>query len=352
MKQGSLSPGDFRMPAEWEPHTATWIAWPCYEDDFPGKVETVQWVYVEIVRLLMAGERVEILCHDENVLKTAQAQFERSNICGNFRFHVRPYDRGWLRDSMPTGVISAAGAKEWIQWKFTAWEFFSNYALDAEIPAFASNLTKRPIHQALRPDNSAPLVLEGGAFDTDGDGTLLVTEECLLSDVQERNRGLSRAGYEQAFSQYLGSSKVIWLNMGCEGDTTHGHVDDIARFIAPAKIALAVERNHRDPNHETSIENLNRLKNATDAKGRKLEVVELPFPHLMEMDGKRLPGSYANFYIGNKVVIVPTFNDVNDRIALSILQTHFPDREVVGIHSVDLVLGEGTLHCLTQQEPA
>lgn len=345
------STNSFRMPAEWEPHAATWIAWPYYEDDFPGKVETVQWVYVEIVRLLMAGERVEILCHDNTVLETARAQFERSNISGNFRFHVRPYDRAWLRDSMPTAVVTGAGAKSWIQWKFTAWEFFPNYALDAEVPAFAAEVTKVPLVKAFRPGSTIPLVLEGGAIETDGDGTLLVTEECLLSDIQERNRGLSRADYEEAFRLYLGATKVIWLGKGCEGDTTHGHIDDIARFLAPGKVAIAVERDPSDPNHEASVDNLARLQSATDARGRSLEIVELPFPHKLEMDGKRLPATYANFYIGNSVVLVPTFNDLKDREALNILQSHFPDRQVIGLHSVDLVLGEGTLHCLTQQEP-
>ena len=195
-------------------------------------------------------------------------------------------------------------------------------------------------------------MLEGGAIETDGEGTLLVTEECLLSaDVQVRNPGLSREGYEEAFSRYLGIEKTIWLGEGCVGDDTHGHIDDVARFVAPGKVALAVEENSSDENYRSSQDNLERLQGATDARGRAIEVVRLPMPRAIFFEHERLPASYANFYIANKVVLVPTFNDPADRLALELLAEQFPEREVIGIHSVDLVLGTGTLHCLTQQQP-
>jgi agmatine deiminase len=238
-----------------------------------------------------------------------------------------------------------------MKWKFTAWERFPNYAQDALIPDWIGAKTKRPVMTATRPDTGAPLVMEGGAFDTDGEGTLLVTEECLLSDVQERNPGLGRADYERVFAETLGIEKLLWLGIGCEGDTTHGHVDDIARFVSPGKLVLAVERNESDPNHATSMDNLTRLQGARDARGNPIQVIELPFPRRLDCDGCRLPASYANFYIGNAAVLVPTFNCENDGIALEILRGVFPTRRVIGIHAVDLVLGEGTIHCLTQQEP-
>jgi agmatine deiminase len=346
-----MTDASIRLPAEWEPHRATWIAWPHAEVDFPGKVQAVQWVYVEIVRALLLSERVEILCDSSAIADLAKEQLSRSSIRGDIGFHVVRHDRGWLRDSLPT-AIKLNGTHAWMKWKFTAWERFSNYSHDAAIPDWVAATTTRPILEAKRPDNGAPLVMEGGVFDTDGEGTLLVTEECLLSHVQERNSGLGRADYERVFEETLGIKKLVWLGIGCEGDTTHGHVDDIARFVGSGKVVLAVERNESDFNHAPSMENLARLKQAHDARGRRIETIELPFPHRIECDGYRLPASYANFYISNAAVLVPTFNCESDGVALEILRGIFPHRRVIGIHAVDLVLGEGTIHCLTQQEPA
>jgi agmatine deiminase len=195
-------------------------------------------------------------------------------------------------------------------------------------------------------------MLEGGGIETDGRGTMLVTEEWLLSDVQVRNPGFTRADYERLFAETLGITKTIWLGEGCVGDDTHGHVDDIARFVAPGVMVLAHEEDPSDENHARSADNLERVKHATDAEGNPIRVVTLPYPRPVVMDGTRLPASYANFYIANGVVIVPTFNDANDRIALHTLAELLPQRRVVGIHAVDLVWGLGTLHCLTQQQPA
>ena len=343
--------GRWRMPAEWEPHAATWIAWPHHEPDWPGKLEPIPWVYAEIVRVLSAHERVEILCHDREVCDRARTALTAHDVsAAGYRLHVVPTDRVWLRDSAPTGVVGANGATVLMNWGFNAWAKYDNYGNDELVGEAIARITGLPRIAAARPDGRGRLVLEGGAIDADGAGTLLATEECLLSCVQERNPGLDRDGYERAFAEYLGISRTIWLGRGCVGDDTHGHIDDIARFVAPGVIALAYEDDPADENHAISVDNLRRLEHAGARQGT-LRVVRLPFPRAVVMDGVRLPASYANFYVANGVVIVPTFNDPNDRIALNALAESFPDREVVGIHAVDLVWGLGTLHCLTQQEP-
>ena len=341
-----------RFPAEFEPHAATWIAWPHHEPDWPGKLEPIPWVYAEIVRALAKHERVEILCHDESVRDAARAAIEAHGTKDNYRLHLLPTDRVWLRDSGPTGVVDDSGKVRLVNWRFNAWAKYDNYSLDAKVGETVATITSLPRVEPVRPDNGARVVLEGGAIDTDGAGTLLVTEECLLSDVQVRNPGLSREGYEQVFRDALGIRQTIWLGEGCVGDDTHGHVDDIARFAAPGVIVLAYEEDPADDdNHRRSADNLDRLRFAGYGEG-DLRVVKLPYPRPVVMDGQRLPASYANFYIANGVVILPTFNDNNDRIALNTLAELFPGREVVGIHAVDLVWGLGTLHCLTQQQPA
>lgn len=341
------------IPAEWEPHEATWIAWPHHEDDWPGKLESIHWVYAEIVRVLAGSERVEILCHDEETLSLAEGCLERTGVqTSAYRLHAVPTNRSWLRDSAPTGVRNTDGQIGWVQWQFNAWAKYDNYELDAQVPAAIERITHLKRAQAVQPETGRPVVLEGGAFDTDGEGTLLVTEECLLSDVQARNPGMTRQDYERVFADHLGISKVIWLGLGCVGDDTHGHVDDVARFVGPGRVVLAYESDPNDENHEASQDNMRRLEKAVDATGRHLQIIELPMPRPICFDNERLPASYANFYIANEVVLVPTFNDPRDRIALNTLAQLFPDRQVVGIHAVDLVWGLGTLHCLTQQQPA
>jgi agmatine deiminase len=346
------------MPAEWEPHEATWIAWPHHEPDWPGKLEPIPWVYAEIVRVLHRHERVEILCHDEAVRDDAHVALDAHGVSPEgYRLHLVPTDRVWLRDSAPTAVMREDGSVELVAWRFNAWAKYENYRLDAEVPGAIARITGLPLVEArgARSTDAADaaeveerLVLEGGAIDTDGAGSLLVTEECLLSCVQERNPGLDRAGYERAFAEYLGINRVLWLGEGCLGDDTHGHIDDIARFVAPGVVALAFEDDPTDENHRRSQDNLRRLELAG---GDPLRIVKLPYPRAVTMNGERLPASYANFYIADGVVIVPTFNDAADRVALNTLAALFPEREVVGIHAVDLVWGLGTLHCLTQQQP-
>lgn len=339
-----------RWPAEWEPHAATWIAWPHHEPDWPGKLGPIPWVYAEIVRVLHRHERVEILCHSSEVEEAARTHLEAHGVRGNVRLHVVPNDRVWVRDSGATGVLRNDGSLEWVNWRFNAWAKYDNYERDAGVGAAMSRITGAPLTQPQRPGDGGRVVLEGGAIETDGAGTMLVTEECLLSPVQERNPGLDRQGYEAVFRESLGIRHTIWLGEGCVGDDTHGHIDDIARFVAPGVIVLAYEEDPADDeNHRRSVDNMRRLELA--GAGRALKIVKIPYPRAVEMSGERLPASYANFYIANGVVIVPTFNDPNDRVALNTLADLIPDREIVGIHAVDLVWGLGTLHCLSQQQP-
>ena len=340
-----------RFPAEWEPHRATWISWPHEPKDFPGKIDTIHWVYTEIVRALSRFEPVEILCHDESVAALAKEKLTLVGVRGGYRLHLSGTDRSWLRDSAPTAVRTQDRVIHWVQWHFNAWAKYSNYQLDQNVPSKVSEISALPLVKAVRADGTTPFVLEGGAIESDGSGTLLTTEECLLSPIQERNPGLSQHEYEELFREYLGITQTIWLDKSCEGDDTHGHIDDVARFVGPGRVVLSFEQDPQDPNHEYCVENLRRLNLARDARGNPLEVILLPMPGRLEYDGYRLPASYANFYIANDVVLVPTFNDPNDREVLSVIQRLFPARTVIGIFCGDLILGLGTLHCLTQQEP-
>lgn len=341
----------FIMPAEWARHRATWIAWPHLESDFPGKIETVRWAFCELIRHLSKVETVEILCADESLRTDVLEKLERSRITGDIRTHVCQYERTWLRDSAPS-FIHDGKEKRCVNWNFNAWALYDNFGPDRAIPDFIQRIAGAPLVPAVRDDNGQPFVLEGGAFDVDGEGSVLVTEQCLLSDVQQRNPGLSREGYEAAFARYLGATKTIWLSGGCEGDDTHGHIDDIARFIAPGKVVVASAHESDTEQYESSQENIRRLRAAKDARNRTLEVIELPYPSPIHCDGVRLPASYLNFYMANNLVLVPTFNDEKDRDVLSLLARHLPDHKVIGINCVDWVLGYGSLHCSTQQEPA
>jgi agmatine deiminase len=340
----------FRMPAECEPHAATWVAWPHQRGDWPGKFAAIPWVYAEIVRHLALSERVNVVVppgEDERVrriLRRSAVDLDRVVLW------PLPTDRGWLRDSGPIFVIGPGGELAATDWRFNGWAKYDNWRHDDAVPAALQKLHGwrgwQPEHNGRR------VVLEGGSIDVNGAGLLLTTEECLLSGVQERNPGFTRSDYEQVFADYLGVRKVLWLGKGIAGDDTHGHVDDLARFVGPRTVVTVIEADPADPNYGPLCENRERLRGMTDLDGRRLEVVELPMPAPVVFRGQRLPASYANFYVANERVLVPTFNDVRDRRALGLLAELFPDREVVGIHAVDLVWGLGTLHCLTQQQPA
>ncbi|MHB1936257.1 MAG: agmatine deiminase family protein [Acidobacteriaceae bacterium] len=350
-----------RMPAEWEQHAATWIAWPHNAEDWPGKFQPIPWVYGEIVRHLAGGEHVHILVNEPAAEKRARNLLAR---CGadlkNVAFHLQPTDRVWLRDFgpiflTPTDASATAPPLAITNWKFNAWAKYDNWHNDDQVPAHVARLLSVPAWMPEIPlagGQSHRVVLEGGSIDVNGAGTLLTTEECLLSDVQSRNPGATREQLEHCFHDHLGIDQVIWLNRGIAGDDTHGHVDDIARFVGRNTIVAAVEPNRDDENHAPLRENLERLHAARMPDGKPYRIVELPLPSPVLFEGQRLPASYANFYIANGLVLVPTFNDANDRIALNILAELFPRRRIIGIHSVDFIWGLGAMHCMTQQQPA
>ena len=338
------------MPAEWAPHAATWLAWPHQASDWPGKMAPIPWVYAEIVRHLHRREHVHILINDAGMRNQARKCLAKAGVdLAQIDFHRWQTDRVWTRDSGPTFLVGPNGEKGLVDWRFNAWANYPNWKNDDAIPSRVAKTTGLPIWRPMFGERR--IVLEGGSIDVNGQGLLLTTEECLLSDVQCRNPGMTRADYERVFSDYLSAKKILWLNRGIAGDDTHGHIDDLARFVAPRRIVTVVEANSNEENYAPLQENLERLRGMTDPDGSKLEVIPLPMPSTVVFNGQRLPASYANFYIANGLVLVPTFNDENDRKALGILAELFPDRDVVGIHCVDLVYGLGTLHCMTQQEP-
>ena len=348
-------PDGYRMPAEWEPHEATWIAWPHYRADWPGKFAAIPWVFGEVVRHLHRHERVRVLVENLRLEQRARRLLSQAGVdLAAVEFHRVATNRSWLRDTGPNFVRrggSGQGEMGILDWQFNGWARYSNWRRDDVVPAAIARLLGLKCRQPKMEPGGRRIVLEGGSFDVNGRGTLVTTEECLLSPIQARNPGVSRPEMEDIFRHYLGVAKVIWLGRGIAGDDTHGHVDDVARFVNPTTLVVSVESNRQDANYEALRENRKRLAEATDQEGRPLRVVELPLPRPLFLRGQRLPASYANFYIANRTVLVPTFNDPNDRLALSRLSRLFPERSVVGIHSVDLAWGFGTLHCLTLQQP-
>jgi agmatine deiminase len=348
----------YRMPAEWEPHESTWLAWPHFRDDWPGKFEPIPWVYAEIVRTLARHERVDLIVNDASSEKRAHAVLEKAGalsgaLADNVRFHRWRTDRVWTRDSgciflTPSANRMDAGLLA-LHFQFNAWAKYPNYAHDEKV---GERMARAAEARAVHPfSGSHRVVLEGGSIDVNGAGTLLTTEECLLSTTQQRNPSMDRAAYEQMFADYFGVQSVIWLDSGIAGDDTHGHVDDITRFVARNSVVTMIEQNDRSENYVPLRANLGRLKNARTAEGQKLNIVELPMPRPVVFEGRQLPASYANFYITNGSVLVPVFNDPNDRIALNTLSELFPSREIVPIYSGDLIWGFGALHCMTQQQP-
>jgi agmatine deiminase len=344
----------YRMPAEWEPHESTWLAWPHSRGDWPGKFEPIPWVYAEIVRNLARHERVDLIVNDASWEKKARAVLEKAGaLSDNVCFHQWPTDRVWTRDSGCIFLTPPANHADFgllaLHFQFNAWAKYPNYSFDGKngerMAASAGAHVVQPVSKKHR------VVLEGGSIDVNCCGTVLTTEECLLSTIQQRNPSMDRAAYELMFSDYFGAQSVIWLDSGVAGDDTHGHVDDITRFVAPNTVVTMVERNERAENYVALHANLGRLKNARTADGKKLEIVQIPMPGPVVFEGRQLPASYANFYIANGIVLVPLFNDPNDRIALNMLAELFPTREVVPIYSGDLIWGFGALHCLTQQQP-
>ncbi|MBX3027599.1 agmatine deiminase family protein [bacterium] len=332
------------MPAEWEPHAATWLSWPHKAASWPGKLERIPPLWVEMVRHLVVGELVHLLVNDAAPAATVRGMLERAGVgLERVRLHEVPTDDAWMRDHGPT-FITRGSELALVDWRYNAWGGkYPPWENDDRVPRAVAELLDAP---RFEPD----LVLEGGSIDVDGAGTLLTTEQCLLNP--NRNPGRSRAEIEQALCDYLGARRVLWLGDGILGDDTDGHVDDLTRFVAPATVVTAVEEDPADPNHAPLQENLRRLRAMRDAGDRPLRLITLPMPAPVEYEGQRLPASYANFYIGNAVVLVPVFDCANDARALATLREVFPTRRVVGIAATDMVWGLGACHCVTQQQPA
>ena len=340
----------FTMPAEWAPHEATWLVWPHNASDWPDKLDTIRWVYGEIVRKITPGEIVRLLARNKTEEQIAARSLTRSGAdIGRVEFIHYPTNRGWMRDSGPI-FLKRDAETAIVHFHFNAWAKYNDWHRDRKVPELASKLLGKWIFDAQVAGHD--FILEGGGIDVNGNGTVLTTEECYLHpSIQVRNPGLDKAGFEDGLKQWLGVRNVLWLAAGPVGDDTHGHIDDICRFVNPNTMVLVKEANPGDVNYRPLAENWERIRDFRLEDGSKPEVVALPMPAPVVFDGMRLPASYANFYIANAGVIVPTFNDPNDRIALGILSELIPDRPIIGIHAVDLVLGFGTLHCLSQQQP-
>jgi len=414
-KPASSPDTTFLMPAEWEPHAATWLAWPHFHGDWPGKFEPIPWVYAEIIRNLSRHERVELVVKDAVAEKLARKTLKRAHALNdNVRFHRWPTNRVWTRDSgcafvrwtagakapfhfgelnagpeallhpkalrhpsalLPkadsaglvqsaragtpvppnpvfggAGVLARVGRLSAIKWRFNAWAKYPNWRHDEKIGSLMAHTAGA---QEFRPMfGKTRMVLEGGSIEVNGRGSLITTEECLLSRAQQRNPGMKKKDYEKIFAEYLGATNVIWLGSGIVGDDTHGHVDDITRFVAPDTVVTCVDADPASENYEALRENISRLRDATTEDGKPLATIDLPMPAPVYFEGVRLPASYANFYIANRLVLVPVFNDANDRVALNILADVFPGRTVAPIYCGDFILGLGALHCMTQQQPA
>jgi agmatine deiminase len=356
------------MPAEWEPHAATFLAWPHEKSDWPGKFEVIPWVFAELARLITRSERVRLIVRNAADRKHARAVLAAAGVdLSLVDFIVAGTDRSWTRDFVSPLLVrrtrrgrNAQGPRSTrtaglaaAHFRFDGWKRYPNHKQDIVAGKAALDFVKATSFEPVVTlgERRHTVVLEGGAIDVDGEGTLLATEECLLDGKQARNPELGRGLTEQVLRDFLGAEKVIWLGRGIAGDDTGGHVDDFARFVAPGRVVIAQELEKKDPNFAVLRDGLERLRAARDARGRRLDIVPLPMPAPIVFQKQRLPASYANFYVTTGAVLVPTFNDPNDRVALGIFSELFPTREVIGVYSRDLVLGLGTLHCSTQQEP-
>ena len=339
-----------RFPAEWEQQQGILLCFPHSGKDWPGKFEAIKWDFVEFVKKISTHEQVFLIVadqkHQENVAEMLKAAHVGLN---KVFFIVHETNRSWMRDSGP--IIVKNGDKwEALNFNFNGWAKYKNFQLDRHVPAKVAAALKLPLIQVLH--KGKPVILEGGAIDVNGKGTLLTSEECLMHpSIQVRNPGFTKADYEAIFSEYLGITNVIWLGDGIEGDDTHGHIDDLCRFVNEDTIITVVESDPQSPNYVALQGNLKILKNSKLENGKKPKIVTLPMPQKLEFENLSLPASYANFLILNNCVLVPTFNDPNDRHALNIIADCFPNREIIPINSIDLIWGFGTLHCLSQQIP-
>ncbi|MBL7864065.1 MAG: agmatine deiminase family protein [Cyclobacteriaceae bacterium] len=336
----------FRFPAEFEKHDATWLSWPHKEASWPGKIQSIYPAYSAFVGLLAQSERVNINVADEAMKQFALRQLEKAAVdLSQVHFHFNPTNDAWCRDHGPAFLINDKEKKKVIvDWDYNAWGGkYPPHDLDDVIPTRIGKSMGLPV---FHPN----IIMEGGSVDFNGAGTILTTTACLLN--KNRNPHLSKDQIEKYLLDFYGAKQVLWLGEGIVGDDTDGHIDDITRFINEDTVVTVVEPDPRDENHKLLDENLQQLRTMRLPDGRPLKIVELPMPGEVIHEGQRLPASYGNFYICNKFVIVPTFRDKRDQVAIDILQKHMPDRKVVGIDSVDIIWGLGSFHCLSQQEPA
>ena len=339
-----------RFPAEWEKQSGILLCFPHNGKDWPGKYEAIQWAFVEFIKKIAVYETVFLVVADEKLKSKVSEMLEIAHVqLDSISFIIHKTNRSWMRDSGPI-IVKNRTKKEALNFNFNGWAKYKNILLDKQVPLKVAAHLKLPLTQVTY--KGKPVIVEGGAIDVNGKGTLLTSEECLLHPtIQVRNPGFTKAEYEAVFKEYLGITNVIWLGDGIIGDDTHGHIDDLARFVNEDTIVTIVESDPNDKNYKPLQDNLKRLQNAKLENGLSPKIVVLPMPKRLDFDGLRLPASYANFLILNQCVLVPTFNDPNDRIALTILADCFPDREIIGISAIDLIWGFGTLHCLSQQIP-
>lgn len=337
----------YRMPAEWEPHRATWLTWPHNLNSWPDAFDPIPAVWVELVAALHRHEQVHILVNDAESRQTAaEAIHARGISLGNVFFHRIPSNDAWMRDHGPTFVVRKNGSANElaaVDWRYNAWGGkYPPWDLDEQIAGKMSEMLGVPRFEP-------GIILEGGSIEVNGKGLLLTSESCLLNP--NRNPHLSREAIETFLRDYLGVTKVLWLGDGIVGDDTDGHIDDLARFVDETTVVTVVEDDPADANYGVLQENLVRLRSMTDQEGRPLRIETLPMPAAVEREGHRMPASYANFYIANGAVLVPVFGDPNDEPALAKLRELFPGREIAPIYARDMVWGLGACHCVTQQQP-
>lgn len=339
-----------RFPAEWEKQQGIVLCFPHNGKDWPGKYEAVQWAFVDFIKKVATYETVFLVVSDKKLQDKVKDMLEKTHAnLDNVDFIIHKTNRSWMRDSGPI-VVKNGAKREALNFNFNGWAKYNNYQLDRFVPSKVASHLDMTLTQVTH--RGKPVVVEGGSIDVNGKGTLLTSEECLMHpSIQVRNIGFTKADYEAVFKEYLGVTNVIWLGNGIEGDDTHGHIDDICRFVNEDTIVTIIETDKTHPNYKPLQDNLKRLQMAKLENGKEPVIVSLPMPKGIDFEDMRLPASYVNFLILNKCVLMPTFNDVNDRKALNILAECFPDREVIGINALDLIWGLGTLHCLSQQIP-
>lgn len=340
-----------RFPAEWEKQQGILLCFPHNDKDWPGKYGAIQWAFVEFIKKVTSHELVFLVVDSAQHLEKVKEMLEMATInLKKVTFIIQKTNRSWMRDSGPI-IVKNGKNREALNFNFNGWAKYSNYKLDRKVPKAISEILELPLTQVLY--NGKPVVLEGGALEVNGKGTLITSEECLLHPkVQVRNANFTKTDYEAIFKEYLGITNTIWVGDGILGDDTHGHIDDLCRFVDAETIVTVVESNPKHKNYKALQDNLKRLQKATLENGKAPRIITLPMPKDIVFEGLVLPASYANFLILNNCVLVPTFNDPADRIALNTLASCFPDREVIGIGAIDLIWGFGTLHCLSQQIPA